>query len=232
MMSLGTLESYMQIFIPTLIPFIVGLVFGFMYKKIRNILPKDRNSNVIRAIVSEYTRRLDRYENVIADLRVRMDLIESRGQKHAITQHLHSALRRPTETSSDISQDQSQPPSFYAYHNYEKVEPGREIPDDLSGYYDAQNGTTGYVLRLLNERPMTSREVQQAIGRSREHTSRLMKKLHEYGFVSRETNVKPFKYALVETGRMRPKEGRHVTQNASLDSTTMSHDSRIESTTN
>lgn len=230
-MSLDPLEFYMQILIFILIPFIVGLVLGFTFKKIRNILPKwHDNTGVISAIVSEYTKRLEKYENAIADLRVRLDLMESRNQKHTIAQQLHFAPVRPAVISSDISQDQSQQrPSFYD-RNHKKVEPMRKTTDDISGSYVVQNGTTDYVLKLLNERLMTSREVQQAIGRSREHTSRLMKRLYEYGFITRDTNTKPFKYTLTEASRLRLKAGYHVTQDAILDSANMSHHSPMRST--
>jgi predicted transcriptional regulator len=155
--------------------------------------------------------------------------MESRGQKHTITQQLHSAPTRPMTSLGDMSHDQSRQ-SIYEYHKDKKIEPMNEISDSISSSYDVQNGTTEYVLKLLNERSMTSREVQQAIGRSREHTSRLMKRLHEYGFVSRDTNAKPFKYALTEASRLRPKEEYHVTQGVSLDTPNVSHSSHIKST--
>jgi DNA-binding IclR family transcriptional regulator len=75
---------------------------------------------------------------------------------------------------------------------------------------------------------MTSKEVQHAIGRSREHTSRLMKRLCEYGFVDRDSDTKPFTYALAEAGRLRLKERYHVTH-ASLDTSEISQSSRVGS---
>jgi predicted transcriptional regulator len=224
-MSLGAFESYFQFIIPILVPFIVGLVFGINYKKIRDILPKwNNNRSTISAIVSEYTRRLTKYESTIAELSARLDVIESRGPKHTITQQLHSAPTEPRVSSSDISPNQSRQ-SIYEYHKDKKIEPIIELSDSKSSSYDIQNGTTEYVLRLLNERPMTSREVQQAIGRSREHTSRLMKRLHEYGFVNRDTSTKPFKYALAESRRLQSKEEYHVTNRSSSDATSASHGS-------
>ncbi len=215
-MSLVPLEPYTQISIYILVPFIVGLVLGFKYKKIKNVLPKRHsNANVIRAIVSEYTRRLDGYENAIADLRVRLDLLESSRQKHEIPPQLHSTSKSSV-TSGDVSQGKSQSIT-------------KEILEEISSPYEVQNETAEYVLKLLKERSMTSRGVQQAIGRSREHSSRLMKKLHEYGLVSRDTNAKPFKYTLTEAGRLRLEEGRYVIGDASSDPTDVSHDSRIES---
>jgi CRP-like cAMP-binding protein len=227
-MSLESTPSFMQILTSILIPLIVGLILGLNYRRIRDILPrKSDNTTVIKAILSEYTKRLEKYENAIADLRVRLDIMESRGHNHAVTQQLRPAPVKPLITARDISQDQSQP-SFYAYHGFKKVEPVSEI-DDIPNSFDAQNGTTEYVLKLLNEKSMTSREVQQAIGRSREHTSRLMKRLYEYRLISRNTKSKPYKYAITESGRLRLKEGHHVTHDARLDTTKMSHDSHVES---
>lgn len=227
-MSLESSPSFMQILTSILIPLIVGLILGLNYRRIRDILPRKRdNTTVIKVIISEYTKRLEKYENAIADLRVRLDIVESRGHNRAVTQQLRPTPVEPLINARDISQDQSQP-SFYAYHSFKKVEPVSEI-DDIPNSFDAQNGTTEYVLKLLNERSMTSREVQQAIGRSREHTSRLMKRLYEYRLISRNTKSKPFKYALTESGRLRLKEGHHVTHDARLDTTKMSHNSHVES---
>jgi DNA-binding PadR family transcriptional regulator len=68
------------------------------------------------------------------------------------------------------------------------------------------NGTTDYILKLLAEKPRTSREVQLAVGRTREHTARLMKKLHDSGLVSRDVNARPFKYNITDAGRERLQE--------------------------
>ena len=59
------------------------------------------------------------------------------------------------------------------------------------------------VLGLITERPMTSRDIQVTLGRSREHTSRMMKKMHEDGFVERNIKTKPFSYSSTEKGRHR-----------------------------
>jgi len=48
---------------------------------------------------------------------------------------------------------------------------------------------------------MTSRDIQITLGRSREHTSRLMKKLFEDGYVKRNTNSKPYTYSITDKGK-------------------------------
>ena len=236
-MSLSVGEFYTQILIPIIVPFLVGLTFGFTYNRISvnigKIIPKvHKNISVINAITSEYARRMEKYDSAIADLRVRLDVIELQHQKHLLTQQLHSTESTPSVTlvdaSHDQSHDQSQHPSFHAYHRPKRVEPLREISGDVSDSNDVQNGTAEYVLKLLDGRSMTSKEVQYAVGRSREHTSRLMKRLCEYGFITRDSNNKPFTYALAEAGQLRLKERHHVTQ-ASLNASSISHLSRAGS---
>src|ERR687897_355343 len=232
-MSLSVGEFYTQILIPLIVPFLVGLIFGFTYNRISvnigKIIPKvHKNTSVINAITSEYARRMEKYDSAIADLRVRLDVIELQNQKHLLTQQLHSTESTPSVTLVDQSHDQSQHPSYHAYHRPKRVEPLREISGDVSDSNDVQNGTAEYVLKLLDGRSMTSKEVQYAIGRSREHTSRLMKRLCEYGFITRDSNNKPFTYALAEAGQLRLMERHHVTE-ASLDAGSISHLSRAGS---
>ncbi len=59
---------------------------------------------------------------------------------------------------------------------------------------------TEHVLRLITESPMTSRDIQITIKRSREHTSRMMKKLFEDGLVERDMSTKPFTYKITDKG--------------------------------
>ena len=60
-----------------------------------------------------------------------------------------------------------------------------------------------HVLKLITNRPMTSRDIEVTLGKSREHVSRLMKKLFEDGFVGRDTSIRPYRYTITEKGRAR-----------------------------
>ena len=63
------------------------------------------------------------------------------------------------------------------------------------------NSTVEYILKKLENNSLSTREIQKIIGRSREHTSRLMKKLYDNRFVERNINSKPFKYTITDEGR-------------------------------
>jgi DNA-binding MarR family transcriptional regulator len=55
------------------------------------------------------------------------------------------------------------------------------------------------VLTVLgNEGPKSAPEIGKVVGRSREHTARLMKRLFEEGYIRRDQTRIPFRYSLVE----------------------------------
>lgn len=61
--------------------------------------------------------------------------------------------------------------------------------------------TEGKVLRLLAQGPRTSSEIKEELGKSREHTARLMKMLFDRGLVVRNDRNKPYVYEISESGR-------------------------------
>jgi len=57
------------------------------------------------------------------------------------------------------------------------------------------------VLRLLVAGPRNSAQIKEEVGRSREHTARLMKALFDRGLVVRNDRNKPYVYEITESGR-------------------------------
>jgi hypothetical protein len=161
--------------------FLVGMVSMTVYSRLKTTFEEGRyktNEAVIEAVVLEYTRRLHDYDKVISELRAKVDIVESRIKPHEV-----------------VSQDPSQPQPHVALMSEPvTVTQHATIEKEV-------NSTTDYIFKLLAERPRSSREVQLAIGRTREHTARLMKKLHGLGLVSRDINTKPFRYNITDAGR-------------------------------
>lgn len=161
--------------------FLVGMASTALYHRFKTIFEEGRyktNEAIIEAVVLEYTRRLRDYDKVIAELRAKVDIIDSKVKPHEV-----------------VSQEASQPQPHVALMSEpvtvtQHAAIGKEV-----------NSTTDYIFKLLAERPRSSREVQLAIGRTREHTARLMKKLHDLGLVSRDVNTKPFRYNITDAGR-------------------------------
>lgn len=169
----------------------VGLVTVMSAYKLRRGARRDYRADdaVVEAVVIEYTRRLKDYDRVIAEMRTKLDIVEAKTQ--SLTQP-HMAVT-PSQPAQSHAQTVSEPVAL------------TQRPQ-VTDSFEAQNGTNDYILKLLMERPRTSRDVQNAIGRTREHTARLMKKLHDAGLVSRDLNTKPFRYAITEAGRAALKE--------------------------
>lgn len=83
-----------------------------------------------------------------------------------------------------------------------------QISQDISQHSDPEiynknhrNSTIEYIIKKLDNNPLTTREIQKQIGRTREHTSRLLKKLYDNKIVERDTSSKPFKYTITNEGR-------------------------------
>ena len=168
--------------------FLAGMASVMVYFRVRNVGVERRykaDETVIEAVVLEYTRRLCDYDNVIAELSAKVDIMEVRSETP------RTVTSQPSHHAQPHVAPPSEPVTITQHANVENQD---------------ANGTTDYILKLLAERPLTSREVQQSVGRTREHTARLMKRLHDSGLVSRDVNSKPFQYNITDAGRERLRE--------------------------
>ena len=168
-----------------ILAFIIGGVSVMVYSKLKSAFADRRyktDEAIVEAVVLEYTRRLRDYDKVLADLRADIDIMDLRSQSpQSVTSQHHQISHPPQHHVAPVSE-------VVTITQHATVE-------------KENNGTMDYILKMLAERPRTSREVQQAVGRTREHTARLMKKLHDSGLVSRDVNAKPFKYNITDEGR-------------------------------
>ncbi|HKU49443.1 MAG TPA: hypothetical protein VJP79_05810 [Nitrososphaera sp.] len=184
------------------IAFVAGMAGVMSYHRLNAFFTKkeqgveSQDDSVTEAIVMEYSRRLRDYDRVIAELRTKMDIMELRAESPRVT--VTSQEPRTSQPPQPHVARVTEPPVI-TQHPTSDIAIAGERPD-------GQNGTTDYILKMLGERPRTSREVQQAIGRTREHTARLMKKLTDSQYVARDSSTKPFRYNLTDLGRERLRE--------------------------
>jgi len=184
--DLSFLDS--DLVISGVLAFLAGMASVMVYFRVRNVGVERHyraDETVIEAVVLEYTRRLRDYDNVIAELSAKVDIMEVRSETP------RTVTSQPSHHAQPHVAPPSEPVTITQHANVENQE---------------ANGTTDYILKLLAERPLTSREVQQSVGRTREHTARLMKRLHDSGLVSRDVNSKPFRYNITDAGRERLRE--------------------------
>jgi hypothetical protein len=188
----------------------IGIISVIIYMKMKEILqfPFNKEEKTIQSIVSEYTHRLNYYDKVIAELRVKIDTMELRmvqrdiSHRSSQTSDTNTTYYKQNITShqdSQLEQQQQQHNHVTTVSNLANI---TQAPETVLRDSDSYNGTMDFILKMLMERPRTSREIQHSVGRTREHTSRLMKKLYDSKLVLRDSNSKPFKYSITDAGRI------------------------------
>lgn len=158
--------------------FLIGLSSIAIYNKIRPRLSSRTND------VKILSEKLEYYENLLIDMKIKLDSLELSVEPEEPVQ---AQIPKPREQKEQVE---------------EVVKVKEERPKERSHNVNFGSATE-YVLRLITEKPMTSRDIQITIGRTREHTSRMMKKLFEEGLVERDMKTKPFTYKITEKGLIR-----------------------------
>ena len=179
-----------EVILGVILAFVVGVVGLYAYFKIRPFVKT--GSDVFDASQSE---RLEYYERQLIDMKIRLDAIEIQGVEQKVDDP-NLELKQFLEKLAK-NQVQERPVEVVAI----KTE---AVPEKEDSTPIIQNITPtnpiDYVLHLITTKAMTSRDIQVTLKKSREHTSRLMKKLFEDGYVQRNTESKPYTYSITEKG--------------------------------
>lgn len=181
-----------DVILTVIIAFVVGLVGLYSYYKIRPFIKSKSEM-----IDSSQLERLEYYERQLIDMKIRLDSMEMQGveqNKDDPTLEIKQYLEKLTK-NQQVIENPSIPPKKMEMVSKEEPTITRRMPN-----LDHSNATD-YVLHLITDKAMTSRDIQITLKRSREHTSRLMKKLYDDGFVKRNTSTKPYTYSISEKGK-------------------------------
>jgi len=178
-----------EVILSVILAFIIGIVGLYAYFKMRPFV-KTR-SDVFDASQAE---RLEYYERQLIDMKIRLDAIEIQG----IEQKVEDPNLELKQFLEKLARNEVQE------RPVEVVAKAEVVPKKVDSTPIIQNITPAnpinYVLHLITSKAMTSRDIQITLKKSREHTSRLMKKLFEEGYVQRNTESKPYTYSITEKG--------------------------------
>ena len=180
-----------EVLLSVIIAFLVGLGGLFAYFKIH---PMIKPKEVFDASQKE---RLEYYERQLIDMKIRLDSLE-----------IQDIGENPVDQNLELKQFLEKLAKTELKENPEDIISKSEIvptePKTISRMPNLDhNNATDFVLKLITSKPMTSRDIQITLKRSREHTSRLMKKLFEDGYVNRNTESKPYSYSISEKGKQK-----------------------------
>ena len=161
--------------------FLAGAVALFLYSKLR-LVGSLQNNN------PSDNQRLEYYEKQFIDMKIRLDALnldneEPLGEDEMVkiqSEMVKSPSRKERRSRAVV----------------EKHAPVSRIPNMSS------EDSVKHVLKLITKKPMTSRDIEVTFGgRSREHVSRLMKKLFDDGLVERDATNRPYTYSITDSGK-------------------------------
>jgi predicted transcriptional regulator len=179
--------------------FFVLSFFTFLYiGYFKDIKGRDERDYKMKDMLIEgYLHKFDEYNEIISDLRSKLDVIDEKinSEKNIIKENEPAA----TIKLSDMATDRSHKAIS---HNSGPVTKNLNVTGEDVGFEEdtLRANTVDSILRML-EVPLTSREIQGKINRSREHTSRLLKKMYSENIVMRDESVRPYKYKITDEGR-------------------------------
>jgi len=178
-----------EVILSVILAFVGGLIGLYLYFKIRPLM-KIR-SDVFDASQAE---RLEYYERQLIDMKIRLDAIEIQGIEQKI-EDPNLELKQFLEKLAKKEVEDKQIEEVLTH----TIVPQKSISIPNTPNIEHIN-PIDYVLHLITNKDMTSRDIQITLKRSREHTSRLMKKLFEEGYVQRNTSSKPYTYSITQKG--------------------------------
>ena len=199
-------ESQLNVLLSIVVFFISfsGVLFYIRFRSQRSITQNERKYTALEAVLSKYAMRVENSTRMLRELRIKMDIIEAK---------ISAAGDIERTTVKTITDDIKSDVNSSVFHGKHEdimandtvimtsqkniTKNGLNVTDDKN----LHQKTVSTILKLLSQSPMTAREIQFNTKKTREHISRLMKRLYDESLVTRDTDSKPFLYKVTDEGR-------------------------------
>ena len=161
--------------------FLAGAVALFLYSKLR-LIGSLQNNN------PSDNQRLEYYEKQFIDMKIRLDALNLDKEEPLDEVEIG---KMQVEMVKPANRKERRSRVVVEKHTQINRIPNMSSEDSVK-----------HVLKLITKKPMTSRDIEVTFGgRSREHVSRLMKKLFDDGLVERNTTNRPYTYSITDSGK-------------------------------
>ena len=153
---------------------------------------------------SALEQRMKKQDERILDMMGRLEVIQSRVMAASASTHVGLGPSPPSAMTQPLPAVEPSAPAAppTAQQQESRIESQESQPVSRKFLDETQQTAIG----LLSDSPKNTRQLTDALKKSREHTARLMKGLFELGLVRRDDSTKPFVYQLTDEGR------RHLRQ--------------------
>jgi predicted transcriptional regulator len=180
----------------SIILFVLSFVAFFYFGYFRDLKERVKENQKFKdMLIDGYIRKFDEYNDIISELRTKIDMIELR-----INPEKSTLVEDKLVTSINAVNDRSHKNISHNVTPVMKSVIITDKKDDIRDDVALHLNTVNSILKML-EVPLTSREIQGKIKKSREHTSRLLKKLYSENIVIRDETTRPFRYKITNEGR-------------------------------
>ena len=176
------LDEYITVMAAAIISAAVVILASFLIRYGKLVEDADKSTRLAKDVWDSVSVRFSVVDTRIIDLMAKTDVLASRLQPPTSLQPLSSVT-----TATKVAQGPDRPVTEAATTN--------------TSIYGEGTETEKKVLGLLAQGPKDSAQIREAVGRSREHTARLMKSLFDRGLVVRNARNKPYVYEITEGGR-------------------------------
>ncbi len=182
--------------------FFVALAFGLLlrYRQVSQRITA--SSDLGHDLWSALEQRMRKQDERILDMYGRLEVVQSRVLAATAPHELPPIAPTPPATPPPAKQEEKPAPVTELSHAVQQPEPVTESQvSQLVSPEHQLDETQLAAVKLLAEAPKNTRQITDALKKSREHTARVMKELFEWGLVQRNDTTKPFVYQLTDQGK-------------------------------
>lgn len=201
-------ESQLNVILSIIVFFVsfFGVLFYMRFRSRRSAIQSEHKYTILEAVLSKYAMRVENSTKMVGELRTKVDIIEAKMSVDGDIEGRRTKTIIHNNTKSNAN-------SFNVHDQYKhtiaddavtsQVNITRNRIDDMvdDKILHKNENTVSSILKLLSQCPMTAREIQVNTKKTREHTSRLMKRLYNESLVTRDIDIKPFLYKITDEGR-------------------------------
>jgi len=204
-------ESQLNVVLSIVVFFLsfLGVLSYMRFRSQRSAIQNKHKYAILEAVLSKYVMRVESSTKIVGELRTKIDIIEAKmctdsgieGRRTKTIIDTNTKSKKSTANSFDIHEDQRK--DVIADNVTSQVNITRDRIDDVADdkSLHKNENTVSSILKLLSQSPMTTREIQVNTKKTREHISRLMKRLYNESLVTRDIGNKPFLYKITDEGR-------------------------------
>ena len=151
------------------------------------------------AVVQEFSQRSKKLEERLIDQKVRLEILELRQQRSEVAPVAPSVQVETVPRSEAFVVEQ---PVQVATVGQSLIAKEEQVEEKRENYGLVRSELEAlHVVFESGANGASAKQIQARIGRSREHTARMMNSLFKRGLVERNSQARPFTYTLTAKGR-------------------------------